>query len=565
MKFHLLVCCFLTCNVTAQAAERSIAIPSGYSLIGSFLDRGNNTLPEVMPAVPEGFIVFKYDNAKGYASSQYRFGAWSDPSMTFSPGEGAWVFNPGLPFDARFTGTDSATSSTSTLYQGWNLLSLPKGASLPSPAEGDRIYQFNPQTANLKESFYMDDDWIGEIRPIQEGEVLFYLPSPANASAGDNPEGTATRMPSIFFGNYLPGILDFKVVNSLGCPLAGNEYKADLVEMLPNGETVPGGRSLPLLMEPAGYIGGANQVVYLETEPNQTTAELRIEIHAGDEAAAFTATSTVTLNGIAPSPPTILPYFRFIQVLTQLEIYKGPASQTVYQGSHLSLEGFVNYPYGKVATSQWQKENLNGEWVDIAGATFTEFVLPEANPIDSGRYRLRVSYECMVATSEPATVIVHPSESLARIVQQPISQTVAHGSKVEFRVEQNGDAVSYQWRRDGENLPNQTGISLIIPSVDNEDVGKYDVLISYPGTSLASAKARLAIFDLNVFQGHGFSTTLFIQGPVGSRYRIENTTALNAEPWQAITNIVLSSRIEEWSDPGSVAVQKRFFRAVPIQ
>ncbi|HON08222.1 MAG TPA: Ig-like domain-containing protein, partial [Verrucomicrobiota bacterium] len=80
------------------------------------------------------------------------------------------------------------------------------------------------------------------------------------------------------------------------------------------------------------------------------------------------------------------------------------------------------------------------------------------------------------------------------ILVQPISQAAVLHSQVVLRVSAQGDpAPSYQWRKNGSNIPNANGNTYVIPSIDQIDVGSYDVVISNPIGSITSQVATVSI------------------------------------------------------------------------
>lgn len=87
-----------------------VAIDPG-RLIANQLDRGNNTLYEIMPNVPPGTLLYKFNNV----SQSYEVAIFDEldlmwmpfqpalPSLTLSPGEGAFLLSP-TSFTLTFTG-----------------------------------------------------------------------------------------------------------------------------------------------------------------------------------------------------------------------------------------------------------------------------------------------------------------------------------------------------------------------------------------------------------------------------------------------------------------------------
>jgi hypothetical protein len=78
----------------------------------------------------------------------------------------------------------------------------------------------------------------------------------------------------------------------------------------------------------------------------------------------------------------------------------------------------------------------------------------------------------------------------------PLSQTVAPGSDLTFRVEATGpDPLLYQWRFEGENLPGAQGPSLTLTNVQRGQSGAYQVVVSTAARSTASAVAALQVVE----------------------------------------------------------------------
>jgi len=76
------------------------------------------------------------------------------------------------------------------------------------------------------------------------------------------------------------------------------------------------------------------------------------------------------------------------------------------------------------------------------------------------------------------TFTVHIAESFLSpdITQAPAATTKAPGATATFSVQATGNApLSYQWRKDGVNLPGQTGDTLILNNVSYGDQGAYSV------------------------------------------------------------------------------------------
>jgi len=90
------------------------------------------------------------------------------------------------------------------------------------------------------------------------------------------------------------------------------------------------------------------------------------------------------------------------------------------------------------------------------------------------------------SSAEP---VVPPS-----ISSQPTSTTVTEGQSVTFSVSATGTApLSYQWQRNGVNLPAETGPTLTLRNVASSQAGSYTVVVSNSVRSIQSEAAVLSV------------------------------------------------------------------------
>jgi alpha-tubulin suppressor-like RCC1 family protein len=77
---------------------------------------------------------------------------------------------------------------------------------------------------------------------------------------------------------------------------------------------------------------------------------------------------------------------------------------------------------------------------------------------------------------------------------QPASQSVAPGGSVSFTVSASGEGpLTYQWRKDGQPIPNATTANFQISPAASSDAGAYTVLVTNNWGSTESAAATLTI------------------------------------------------------------------------
>ena len=158
-----------------------------------------------------------------------------------------------------------------------------------------------------------------------------------------------------------------------------------------------------------------------------------------------------------------------------------PVSQSSAQG------GIVTFTVAATGTAplayQWRKEGAN-----LSGATASGYTLGSVTTNDAGNYTVRVSNVSGAATSTVAvlTVIVPPS-----ITQQPSSRNTNVGATFTLTVAASGTPpFSYQWRKDGANIPSATLNAYTLANVIAANAGTYTVVVSNYFASVTSAGAR---------------------------------------------------------------------------
>lgn len=159
-----------------------------------------------------------------------------------------------------------------------------------------------------------------------------------------------------------------------------------------------------------------------------------------------------------------------------------PQAQTVCQTASATFQVVAD---GIELAYQWRK---NGE--PISGANSDTLTISQAGPNDAGLYDVVVNGLCGVATSEaaPLTLLDPPL-----ITAHPASIQVTAWGDAEFRVEATGSGLTFQWRKNGQNIPGATSSIFSITSTRISDEGDYDVVVSGACGMKVSMVARLTI------------------------------------------------------------------------
>jgi hypothetical protein len=171
------------------------------------------------------------------------------------------------------------------------------------------------------------------------------------------------------------------------------------------------------------------------------------------------AAASLTVTGEEPTGPIIT---------TQ------PESQTVPPGGTAT---FIVFAQGTGAlTYQWVKDGI-----EIVGATESTLVVENVTLIEAGTYTVVVTDETgQSVTSEPATLIVSSEQPNGPVITtQPQSQTVPPGGTATFTVFAQGTGtLTYQWMKDGIEIPDAIESTLIIENVTLVEAGTYTVVVT---------------------------------------------------------------------------------------
>jgi hypothetical protein len=172
-----------------------IAIHTGMNLIANQLDHGSNTLNEIMPAVPNGCVLYKYENPSGTWKQASFFDVWTElpASITLSPGEGAFLQSP-TDFTLTITGhphvpvlpVSIPAGATYLLSRQTNDVGTYENITGTSPVAGATVYTWNGAAYNMD---YYDPDfgWASGTGPmVAVGEAIWIRPAgngtPPNSS-----------------------------------------------------------------------------------------------------------------------------------------------------------------------------------------------------------------------------------------------------------------------------------------------------------------------------------------------------------------------------------------------
>ena len=175
--------------------------------------------------------------------------------------------------------------------------------------------------------------------------------------------------------------------------------------------------------------------------------------------------------------------------LTAPTISAQAENQSVVKGETATFKVVAT---GSALTYQWKK---NGS--DISGATSSSYTTPPTTIADNGaKYSVSVSNSVGTVTSNTATLEVVAKPVAATITTQPADQSALTGQTATFLVKAAGTSLSYQWKKNGTDIPGATSSSYTTPATTLADNGtKYSVSVSNTEGQVPSSAATLTVSD----------------------------------------------------------------------
>jgi len=160
-----------------------------------------------------------------------------------------------------------------------------------------------------------------------------------------------------------------------------------------------------------------------------------------------------------------------------------PVSQSVGSGGSVTFT--VTVDGTPPPTLQWRKDT-----VALPGETGTSLTIDPVATGDAGTYDCVATNVAGNGTSEAATltVVVAPV-----ITTQPIPIRSLQGSGAYFAVQATAEDETYQWRKDGADLPGETGSSMFIRTVAADDAGDYSVRVTNLAGTVDSNAVALTV------------------------------------------------------------------------
>ncbi|MEY2409363.1 MAG: hypothetical protein QOF48_2033 [Verrucomicrobiota bacterium] len=269
----------------------------------------------------------------------------------------------------------------------------------------------------------------------------------------------------------------------------------------------------------------------------------------GDYAAlvmdAVATISSQTARLTVKVPPVIL-----IPPIGQTNALGGTATYTVHCSGSVPMTFIWRRGSTPVATN-------------VLFTTNDTFTLTNLQFSDSNTFRLIITNSGSISVNGTNVTFVNAVWPVTAITTQPTNRTVDVGGATSFSVGASSFNLSYQWRRNGVNLPDATNATLNLTNIQGSQTGGYSVLVTNVVGSVLSQTAILTLTGQPILTEPEYlsnGTMRFkLLGNSNQSYFIEVST--NLVDWPTLTNLLATNALTPFLDGTNPGITNRFYRA----
>jgi autotransporter-associated beta strand protein len=218
------------------------------------------------------------------------------------------------------------------------------------------------------------------------------------------------------------------------------------------------------------------------------------------EIPSSTVLSAIQFAGLT-GPVAALPVAEGYEIVPDTGIATPPVITGQPQNVTTPVGGMVTLSVTAVGSGalsyQWRRNgDALADGSGVSGATAATLSISSAGTGASGTYTVIVTNSVDSVTSDAAEVVVYGAPS---ITAQPESLTRDLGQSATFSVGVSSAVnPTYQWRKGGAPIAGATQSAFTIPVVTPDAAGNYDVIVTNPAGSTASAVATLTVSETPV-------------------------------------------------------------------
>ena len=395
--------------------------------------------------------------------------------------------------DGMFRRKPTALWASSLVLAGFIHLGLPCDAQIPHRAQevARRPNKNLPAITQQPRDLTVLTGQGATFRVAVSGKSPFYYQWRKNGQAIPQARQSSYSIPATQFSHA--GAYDVVVTNRFGSVRSNSATltvnplpTAPVIASQPQSLTVTEGQNASFAVTATGTapftyqwrkagmnLAGATSAL-LELTPAQMGDAGSYDVVISNSVGSATSTPATLVVNPRPVPPTIL---------TQ------PVAQTALVGDRVAFTVEANgIP---TPTYQWYKDGSA-----LPGAASATLEIPSATPADAGSYQAVATNSVGSASSALVDLVVKPAAPV--IATQPQSTLVNPPDGATFSVNATGTGLSYQWAKNGTDIPGATSATFAVSATDlNEISASYRVIVTNETASVASENATLTVMAPN--------------------------------------------------------------------
>ncbi|PAW79312.1 MAG: hypothetical protein B9S33_19200, partial [Pedosphaera sp. Tous-C6FEB] len=202
------------------------------------------------------------------------------------------------------------------------------------------------------------------------------------------------------------------------------------------------------------------------------------------------------------------------------------------------LNGYVSLVADVVGSGQVAQNPLQGQYLTGSAVTLTA--------VPAAQHRFVRWQGDIAAASNPLNLSLSVNTSVqavfepdVRIVHEPAARDVVVGATAIFSVGATGPGtLAYQWRKNGQPLPGETGVVLAVRTTPGFVSSVYDVVVTSGSTSVTTASAAMRVYAPSSLSAWGLNNLGQLAVPIGltnaSAVAAGATHSLAADPQGAV-------------------------------
>ena len=246
-----------------------------------------------------------------------------------------------------------------------------------------------------------------------------------------------------------------------------------------------------------------------------------------------------------------------LTVLTRPHVIAHPQSQTVAVGANVSLS---------VAVTNTATTPLGFRW--RRGSTFGPVIVKSSFTDSTNLLNIQTNLAGLwsaLITNEGPTIssTILSSNAYITVVVPPTNQTVLAGATATFSTIAVGPPnISYQWLRNGTNIPNATSATLTLTNVHPSQTGAYSVVVVNGIGQATAFNAMLQVLAPKFIQperlGDGSFRAVITNLISGQPYTVDQSTNLGT--WQPRPSFVAPGVSMPFLDSTANVSTQKFYR-----